>query len=239
HVVCVAFPRTFPKICCLNNQLKITGLRPMMRLFAILLLTLTFTASLPAAAKVTPSERVKETVNSILEILKDENLGKTERREMVKSIVRSRFDYDSMSQVILATNWRKATDEQRQQFIILFRELLEQTYFSAMDSYTNQTVRMGRERLKGKLANVQTYIVASNKELPVSYKLRYRNEDWYAYDVAVDGVSLVSNYRTSFRNLVKTKGMEGLLEELAKKVATLKSQNKKIEKEEMPEASTD
>ncbi|MET0043978.1 MAG: ABC transporter substrate-binding protein, partial [Candidatus Thiodiazotropha sp. 6PLUC3] len=196
-------------------------------------------ASLPAASTETPSERVKETVNSILEILKDENLGKTERREMVKSIVRSRFDYDSMSQVILATNWRKATDEQRQQFIILFRELLEQTYFSAMDSYTHQTVRMGRERLKGKLANVHTYIVASNKELPVSYKLRYRNEDWYAYDVAVDGVSLVSNYRTSFRNLVKTKGMEGLLEELAKKVATLKSQNKKIEKEEMPEASTD
>ncbi|MES9833897.1 MAG: ABC transporter substrate-binding protein [Candidatus Thiodiazotropha sp. DIVDIV] len=210
----------------------------MMRLFAILLVTLTFTASLPAAAKVTPSDRVKETVNSILEILKDESLGKNERREMVKTIVRSRFDYDSMSQVILATNWRKATAEQRQQFIILFRELLEQTYFSAMDSYTNQTVRMGRERLKGKLANVQTYIVASNQELAVSYKLRYRNEDWYAYDVAVDGVSLVSNYRTSFRNLVKTKGMDGLLEELAKKVATLKSQKKKTEQEKVPEAST-
>jgi phospholipid transport system substrate-binding protein len=204
----------------------------MMRVLAILLLTLTFTTSLPAAAKVTPSERVKETVDRILEILKDPQLDKGERREMVKTIVRSRFDYESMSQVILAASWRKATDSQRQQFITLFRELLEQTYYSAMDSYSNQTVRMGRERLKGKLANVQTFIVASNKELPVSYKLRYRNDDWYAYDVAVDGVSLVSNYRTSFRNLVKTKGMDGLLAELAHKVATLKSQNKKAQKKE-------
>jgi phospholipid transport system substrate-binding protein len=209
----------------------------MMRLFAILLLTLTITTSLPAAAKVTPSERVKETVDKILEILKDQDLDKGERLEMVKTIVRSRFDYESMSQVILAANWRKATAEQREQFITLFRELLEQTYYSAMDSYTNQKVRMGRERLKGKLANVQTFIVASNKELPVSYKLRYRNDDWYAYDVAVDGVSLVSNYRTSFRNLVKTKGMDGLLAELAEKVATLKSQNKKAVKQEASEAS--
>jgi phospholipid transport system substrate-binding protein len=204
----------------------------MMRILAILLLTLTFTTSLPAAAKVTPSERVKETVDRILEILQDPQLDKNERREMVKTIVRSRFDYESMSQVILAASWRKATDSQRQQFITLFRELLEQTYFSAMDSYSNQTVRMGRERLKGKLANVQTFIVASNKELPVSYKLRYRNDDWYAYDVAVDGVSLVSNYRTSFRNLVKTKGMDGLLAELAQKVANLKSQNKNTVKKE-------
>lgn len=211
----------------------------MKRLLALLLLSLTFTLSLPVVASATPSpsERVKETVDSILEILKDPNLGKDERMSMVKTIVRSRFDYESMSQVILATNWRQATAEQREQFITLFRELLEQTYFSAMDSYNNQTVRMGRERLKGKLADVQTFIVASNKELPVSYKLRNRNDNWYAYDVAVDGVSLVSNYRTSFRNLVKTKGMDGLLAELAQKVATLKSQNNTTEEQEAAEAS--
>ncbi len=188
--------------------------------FAILL---TFT--LPASANGSPSERVKETVDQILQILKDPALGKTERRDQVKAVVRKRFDYESMSQVILATNWRKATQAQREQFIVLFRELLEQTYFSAVDSYDNQTVRMGRERLKGKLAEVQTYIVSANKELPVSYKLRYRNDDWHAYDVTVDGVSLVSNYRTSFRNLVKTQGMDGLLAELAGKVAKLKEEN--------------
>ncbi|MCU7873195.1 MAG: ABC transporter substrate-binding protein [Candidatus Thiodiazotropha sp. (ex Lucinoma borealis)] len=198
----------------------------MIRFITILISSLLLTASLPAAANVTPSERIKETVDRILEVMQDKELGRVARRDQVKDIVRKRFDYESMSQVILATNWRKATKPQREQFITLFRELLEQTYFSAMDSYNNQTVRMGRERMKGKLANVQTFIVAANKELAVSYKMRYRNDDWYAYDVAVDGVSLVSNYRTSFRNLVKSKGMDGLLAELAQKVATLKANNK-------------
>ncbi|MBT3091289.1 MAG: ABC transporter substrate-binding protein [Candidatus Thiodiazotropha sp. (ex Lucina pensylvanica)] len=198
----------------------------MNRLSATLLLIILFTFSLSASANVTPSERIKETVNQVLTVLKDQSLGRQDRRDQVKEIVRKRFDYESMSQVILAANWRKASKPQREQFITLFRDLLEQTYFSAIDSYSDQSVRMGRERMKGKLANVQTFIVAAKKELAVSYKMRFRNDDWYAYDVAVDGVSLVSNYRTSFRNLVKSKGMEGLLAELAQKVASLKAKNK-------------
>ncbi|MEW7975157.1 MAG: ABC transporter substrate-binding protein [Candidatus Thiodiazotropha endolucinida] len=198
----------------------------MNRLTTTLLLIILLIFSLSASANVTPSERIKETVNQVLTVLKDQSLGRQDRRDQVKEIVRKRFDYESMSQVILAANWRKASKPQRDQFITLFRELLEQTYFSAIDSYSDQSVRMGRERMKGKLANVQTFIVAANKELAVSYKMRFRNDDWYAYDVAVDGVSLVSNYRTSFRNLVKSKGMEGLLAELAQKVASLKAKNK-------------
>ncbi|MET0090047.1 MAG: ABC transporter substrate-binding protein [Candidatus Thiodiazotropha sp.] len=204
----------------------------MFRSVASLVFVLLLTFNLPASANVSPSDRVKETVDRILELLQDPNLSKTERRDQVKAVVRKRFDYESMSQVILATNWRTATEAQREQFIVLFRELLEQTYFSAVDSYDNQTVRMGRERLKGNLADVQTFIVSANKELPVSYKLRYRNDDWFAYDVTVDGVSLVSNYRTSFRNLVKTQGMDGLLAELAGKVAKLKEEN--LQKETQP-----
>jgi phospholipid transport system substrate-binding protein len=203
----------------------------MKRLPAALLLIILFACSLTAAANVTPSERIKETVNQVLTVLKDQSLDRQDRRDQVKEIVRKRFDYESMSQVILAASWREATLSQREQFITLFRELLEQTYFSAIDSYSNQSVRMGLERTKGKLANVQTFIVAANKELAVSYKMRFRNDDWYAYDVTVDGVSLVSNYRTSFRNLVKSKGMDGLLAELAEKVASLKSKNLNSEKD--------
>ena len=169
---------------------------------------------------------IKQTVDGVLQVLRDHDLDKQQRRDRVRDIVRQRFDYESMSQVILATSWRTASEPQREQFITLFRELLEQTYFSAMDSYEDQSVRMGRERLNGNLAEVQTFIVSPSKEVPVSYKLRQRDNDWYAYDVTVDGVSLVSNYRTSFRNLVKEKGMDGLLAELAGKVADLKTKNK-------------
>ncbi len=198
----------------------------MTRLLTLFIFGLLVTTTLPAAATVTPSERVKETVDGVLAVLQNPDLSSEQRRDQVRDIVRQRFDYESMSQVILATNWRTATPAQREQFITLFRELLEQTYFSAMDSYNNQTVRMGLERTKGNVAEVQTFIASASKEVPVSYKLRHRNDDWYAYDVTVDGVSLVSNYRTSFRNLVKEKGMDGLLSELAEKVATLKTKNK-------------
>lgn len=197
----------------------------MSRIITLLLLGLLFTSSLPAAATLTPSDQVKQTVGSILEVLQNPDLDAGQRRDQVRDIVRQRFDYESMSQVILATNWRQATPSQREQFINLFRELLEQTYFSAMDSYNNQQVRMGRERQRGKLAVVHTYITSANKEVPVSYKLRLRDNGWYAYDVTVDGISLVSNYRTSFRNLVKQRGMEGLLSELAGKVANLKTKS--------------
>ena len=198
----------------------------MIRFATLFLCGLLFTSSLPAAASVTPTERIKQTVNGVLQVLRDRDLDKQQRRDRVRDIVRQRFDYESMSQVILATSWRTATEPQREQFITLFRELLEQTYFSAMDSYEDQSVRMGRERLKGNLAEVQTFIVSPSKEVQVSYKLRQRDNDWYAYDVTIDGVSLVSNYRTSFRNLVKEKGMDGLLAELAGKVADLKTKNK-------------
>ncbi len=204
----------------------------MIRFATLLLFGLLFTSILPAAATATPSDRVKQTVDSVLAVMKNPDLDATQRRDQVRDIVRQRFDYESMSQVILATNWRSATASQREQFITLFRELLEQTYFSAMDSYNNQEVRMGRERQKGKLAEVQTFITSASKEVPVSYKLRLRNDDWYAYDVTVDGVSLVSNYRTSFRNLAKEKGMDGLLSELAQKVAALKTKNKQDKQEQ-------
>jgi phospholipid transport system substrate-binding protein len=200
----------------------------MIRFITLLLFGLLFTSSLPAAAT-SPSDRVKQTVDRVLAVLQNPDLDAAQRRDRVRGIVRQRFDYESMSQVILAASWRKATPSQRQQFVTLFRELLEQTYYSAMDSYNNQTVRMGRQRQKGKIAEVHTFIRSASKEVPVSYKLRLRNDDWYAYDVTVDGVSLVSNYRTSFRNLVKEKGMDGLLSELAEKVATLKTKNRQTQ----------
>jgi phospholipid transport system substrate-binding protein len=167
--------------------------------------------------------RIKQTVDEVIKVLRAPDMDKDKRRDMVRNIVRPRFDYRAMSQIILATNWKKATEEQQDRFIFLFRDLLEHTYFSAMDSYTGETVRMGREKLNGKRAVVQTYVSSTSKEVPVNYNLRLKNDDWFAYDVSVDGVSLVSNYRTSFRNLVREKGMDGLLQELEKKVDSLKT----------------
>ncbi len=174
-------------------------------------------------ASISPSTRIKQTVNEVLQVLRTPELDTAHRRDKVRDIVRPRFDYRAMSQIILAQSWKNASAEQQDRFVELFRDLIEHTYFSAMDKYTGETVRMGLERMSGKRAVVQTYVNSSTKEVPVNYSLRLKDDDWFAYDVSVDGVSLVSNYRTSFRNLVKEKGMHGLLEELERKVDSLKT----------------
>ncbi|RLJ17993.1 toluene tolerance protein [bacterium endosymbiont of Escarpia laminata] len=168
-------------------------------------------------------------MDGVVGVLNDKGLTSTERRDRVSTIVDETFDFQAMSQIILATNWRNASKNQQARFIELFRELLENTYFSALDSYSGQTARLGWERVKGKRAQVQTFVVTSNAEIPVSYKLRQKQDDWFVYDVIVNGVSLVSNYRTSFRNLVKQKGMDGLLEQLQQKVAKLRSKQTPVQ----------
>ncbi len=194
-------------------------------LIRLALLLVLMSGALPAiaSASIGPSERVQHTMNDVVGVLNDKGLTSAERRGRVSTIVDETFDFQAMSQVILAANWRKASTNQRARFVELFRELLENTYFSALDSYSGQTARLGRERVKGKRAQVQTFVVTSSAEIPVSYKLRQKQDDWFVYDVVVDGVSLISNYRTSFRNLVKQKGMDGLLEQLQQKVVKLKS----------------
>ena len=181
-------------------------------------------------ASISPSTSIKQTVDEVLAVLRTPDLGRQQRRDMVRDIVRPRFDYRAMSQIILAQNWRKATALQKDRFVELFRDLIEYTYFSAMDKYTGETVRMGLERTSGNRAIVQTYINSSTKEVPVNYSLRLKDDDWFVYDVTVDGVSLVSNYRTSFRNLVNEKGMDGLIQELEHKVESLNTSSAQASK---------
>jgi phospholipid transport system substrate-binding protein len=194
----------------------------MQKTWRLLIVLLFLGYSAWGVASVSPSMRIKQTVDEVLQVLRTPDLDKDKRRDMVRIIVRPRFDYRAMSQIILAKNWRQATPQQQDRFIGLFRDLLEHTYFSAMDKYTGETVRMGREKVDDKRAVVQTYISTASKEVPVNYNLRLKDDDWFVYDVSIDGVSLVSNYRTSFRNLVREKGMDGLLKELEKKVDSLK-----------------
>jgi phospholipid transport system substrate-binding protein len=193
----------------------------------LLVMTLLIAYSGSIIASISPSMRIKQTVDEVLQVLRSPDLDTQQRRDRVRDIVRPRFDYRAMSQIILAQNWPKATAAQKDQFVELFRDLIEYTYFSAMDKYTGETVRMGLERMSGNRAIVQTYINSSTKEVPVNYSLRLKNDDWFAYDVTVDGVSLVSNYRTSFRNLVREKGMDGLLQELENKVESLRTADTK------------
>ena len=166
----------------------------------------------PLVAKAeTPSERVESAVNSILAILQDGTLTREARWEQIGYIIRQRFDVEAMSQSILATNWKKATPEEKRDFVEFFSQYLENTYRQKIEGYSNEQVRFLTEKVNGERATVETSIVTETVEIPVVYKMRLNNDDWYAYDVVIEGVSLVSNYRNTFAAIVKSEGMDGLL----------------------------
>lgn len=176
--------------------------------------------SIASSATLSPDQRVQELVDEVIALLKDETMEKMERRQKIRDALAPHFDFRSMSRSILALNWKKASAEQRERFIQLFKQLLQNTYIVTMEGYSGQTVRYGYSKTDGNRASVPTFIVGRNGvETPVTYRLRRKGDEWVAYDVIAEGVSLVSNYRTSFRAIARSEGMEVLLQQMAEKVA--------------------
>jgi phospholipid transport system substrate-binding protein len=183
---------------------------------ARLCLLLLIGASLvPAAfAAGSPAERVRETTERILATVTDASLETTERQARIRAIIDERFDFETMSQSVLANHWQRATPAERARFTDFFSQYLEITYMSSIESYHGELIRYTGERIKGERAVVDTEITGGGAPVPVSYRLRLSNGEWYAYDVVIEGVSLVSNYRSTFAGIVKTEGIDGLLHDL-------------------------
>jgi len=200
-----------------EKKMKKNLLFPTLICLAVMLFPL-FSAAAPG-----PLEEVRTTVDSIIALLKRDDLSREERQDKVGAMVRERFDFKTMSQGVLATNWKKATDAEKKQFIDLFSELLETTYRERIDAYNNEEVKYLSEKIKGKKAVVETVVVTTDVEIPVTYKLLNKGESWRAYDVVVEGVSLVRNYRDSYREIVNKEGMTGLLAKMEKKIEELRT----------------
>ena len=171
-----------------------------------------------ALASAGPLDDVRSSVDAIMNVLKDKSITSEEKKDRVGSMVRERFDFQVMAQGILATNWKRASKEQRQRFIDLFTELIETTYRDRIDAYNNERVDYLGEQVRGKKAAVQTVVIATDVEIPVDYKLVKRGDGWLAYDIVIEGVSLVRNYRDSYKDIVRKEGIDGLLSRLEEKI---------------------
>jgi phospholipid transport system substrate-binding protein len=173
------------------------------------------------AAADTPKETVAVTVDAVLHALRASDVSEEAKMRRVKSIISEHFDFRAMSSRVLATNWKKATKKQRNRFSRLFKELLSNTYWSKISGYKNETVAYVGESIRDEnVATVKTLIKTESVDIPVDYKM-YRKEDgkWYAYDVVIEQVSLVRNYRGSFQQVVRDSGIDGLIRQLETKVA--------------------
>jgi len=148
--------------------------------------------------------------------------GKTaERRDAVRRIASEVFDYNEMARRSLGTHWNARTPEERSEFVTLFSDLLGRTYFSKIDTYQGEKVRYGSETVDGDQATVKTAVIGKDgKEMPIDYRMRQSNGRWVVYDVSIQGVSLVSNYRTQFNRVVTTESYEALVQRLRDKDAT-------------------
>ncbi len=182
-------------------------------------------------AENSPTSQVKTTVDSILDALRDQSLTQENRRDKIRELVHQRFYFRAMSQSALSRNWRKATPQQQSRFVELFSKLLENTYLGRIEAYTDERVEYLREKKKNpKRAVVYTQIVTKSADIPINYKLARKDDKWLVYDVIIEEVSLISNYRSSYAEIIKKEGMDGLLTKMEQKV------NSKDEKDKTADA---
>ena len=174
-----------------------------------------------------PTDSMKTTIDEVLRILHEKELkqpGKAEeRRQQLERVVGARFDYQEMSRRALGAPWNSLSDQEKQEFVGLFQTLLTNTYADKIESYSGEGVHYLHERMEKDYAEVRTKVLSGKTEIPLDYRLINRADDWRVYDVVVDGVSLVNNYRGQFTKILRATSYSDLVDQLRKKSDKLKS----------------
>jgi len=171
----------------------------------------------------TVQDQLKVTIDNVLEILRDQSLKgdekREEKKESLRRVIHEKFSFAKMSQLSLARHWKKRSDEEKKAFIEMFGQLLEEIYISKIDDYTDEEVVYVKEFVRGKKAQVYTKIITDTVEIPIDYRM-YQTEDgkWMVYDLVIEGVSLVGNYRSQFDQILRKESYEKLVEDLKKKL---------------------
>ena len=181
-----------------------------------------FVLSIPVYAGV-PMTTVEASVNRVLDVLRDSKLkspaAKETKKEKLRVIYKDMFDEIEFSKRTLTRNWNKFSPAERVEFVKLFEQVLEKSYIDKILDYSNEKVNFYKESmLSDNQAEIQTKIVTASKEIPIFYRMILKDGKWKVYDVVVENVSLVQNYRTQFNDILAKNTPEQLLEILRKKV---------------------
>lgn len=179
----------------------------------------------------TPTAVVRATLDAVFHILDDPHLKPAteakQRRHQLEQVIAERFDYEEMSKRTLAAQWKPLSDKDRQEFVQLFKAFLSDQYAARIEGYAGERVLYLSERTTDGYAEVRTRLVSDKLDFPMDYRLTSKRGTWYAYDVIVDGVSLVMNYRSQFTKIMAESSFQELLRRLrerpAKDHATSKS----------------
>lgn len=169
-----------------------------------------------------PTETVRATVSEVLGILNDPALEgpekKDERRARLREAAKERIDFGEMSRLALGKHWRGRSERERSEFVRLFSDLLENTYLNRIEDHSGAEVLYTGERRRGDHAEVSTTVLTEKgTEVPISYRLVKQDSGWVVYDIVIEGVSLVGNYRKEFGQFLHDSSFEDLLRNLESK----------------------
>ena len=174
------------------------------------------------------TEAMRSTIDEVLKIIQDKELKQParaeERRQRLEQVVGDRFDYQEMSRRALGTHWNTLSDQDKQEFVKLFKTLLTNSYADKIEAYSGEGVKYINERTEKDYAEVRTKVLTGKIEIPLDYRLINKGTDWRVYDVVVDGVSLVNNYRGQFSKILRSSTYADLVGQLRKKSDKIKAQ---------------
>ncbi len=193
--------------------------------FKKLILTLiTILFSTAIFAGLAPDEVIRKTADDVISALKSDevirNGNKKKLYQLAEEKILPNFDFERISRLVLGKAWRKATDLQKKQFKIEFRSLLLRTYSIALSKYKDQGIEIKPMRMKpaDEIVIVKTEIVQGGAQpIKVNYALAKDADSWLVFDIVIEGVSLVTNYRSQFSSVIRSGGMDSLNKRLAKK----------------------
>jgi phospholipid transport system substrate-binding protein len=168
-----------------------------------------------------PTDAMKITIDEVLKIVQDKDLkqpGRVEERRLrLEQVVGDRFDYQEMSRRALGAPWNTVSDKEKEEFVALFRTLLINSYADKIETYSGEGVQYLNERTEKEYAEVRTKVLTGKVEIPLDYRLINKGDNWRVYDVVVDGISLVNNYRGQFSKILRSGTFADLVDQLRKK----------------------
>jgi phospholipid transport system substrate-binding protein len=185
-----------------------------------LIAAVTLTASQARAGL--PTDQIKTTVDKALVVLRDPRLKppakQTERREQLKQVLFSRFNFAEMAKRSLGPNWSRRTPQEQEEFVRLFTEVLERAYGDIIESYSEAEIVYLTEKVDGGYADVNSKVVTTKgEEYSLNYRVQLVGSEWKVYDVVAENISLVNNYRSQFNRVIAKSSYEELVRRLKDK----------------------
>ena len=188
---------------------------------ALLTLVLSAVTALPAAAGA-PSDQLKAQIDRVLKTLDDPELKKEgkerDRRAAVRKIANDIFDFGETARRSLGRHWQPRTANERDEFVQLFADLLERSYISRVELYGGEKIQYLGDTIEREQAKVQTKLLTKGgSEIPIEYRMHRKGDRWLVYDVIIEGVSLIANYRTQFNKIIQTASYQELVKKMKAK----------------------